>query len=79
MKYSRLHSGGGIAGYSAEFALICVHIVVESPISSKPVLQVYIAVLLTELPPNVLMPFTIAGGSEHSAASRINVTAKGKE
>ena len=39
MKYSRLHSGGGAAGNSAEFALICVHILVESPISSKPVSQ----------------------------------------
>ena len=39
MKYSRLHSGGGTAGNSAKFVLICVHIVVDLPISSKPVLQ----------------------------------------
>ena len=39
MKYSRLHSGGGTAGNSAIFALICVHTVVDLPIRSKSLLQ----------------------------------------
>ena len=41
MKYSRLHSGGGTAGYVAESPSAAnVHVVVGSPISSKPGLQV---------------------------------------
>ena len=41
MKYSRLHSGGGTAGNVAEFpSAAAVHVVVESPINSKPELQV---------------------------------------
>ena len=41
MKYSRLHSGGGTPGYVAEFpSTAAVHVVVGSPISSKPGLQV---------------------------------------
>ena len=41
MKYSRLHSGGGTAGYVAEFpSAAAVHVVVGSPISSKPGSQV---------------------------------------
>ena len=38
--YSRLHSGGGIDGYVAEFTFTCVHVVVLIPIISKPKLQV---------------------------------------
>ena len=41
MMYSRLHSGGGTPGYVAEFpSTAAVHVVVGSPISSKPGLQV---------------------------------------
>ena len=41
MKYSRLHSGGGTPGYVAEFpSTDSVHVVVGSPISSKPGSQV---------------------------------------
>ena len=41
MKHSRLHSGGGTPGYVAEFpSADSVHVVVGSPISSKPGLQV---------------------------------------
>ena len=39
--YSRLHIGGGTAGNTAEFpSAAAVHVVVGSPISSKPTLQV---------------------------------------
>ena len=40
MMYSRLHSGGGTAGYVAEFpSAASVHVVVAIPISSNPGLQ----------------------------------------
>ena len=40
-KFSPLHSGGGTAGNVAEFpSAAAVHVVVESPINSKPELQV---------------------------------------
>ena len=41
MKYSRLHSGGGTDGYVAVIpSAAAVHVVVGSPISSKPGSQV---------------------------------------
>ena len=71
MKYSRLHSGGGTAENVAEFpSTAAVHVVIGSPISSKPELQVWVAVSPSELPVNVLMPFTMGGGSGHSTAEQ---------
>ena len=71
MKYSRLHSGGGTAENVAEFpSTAAVHVVIESPISSKSGLQVWVVVSPTDFPVSVLMPFTMVGGSSHSAAEQ---------
>ena len=67
--YSRLHTGGS-GENAAKFTSTSVHVVVALPTSSKPVLQVYVAVSPTKLPVNVTMPLTMSAGSEHSAAEQ---------
>ena len=68
-KYSRQHIGGGTAGNDAEFPpASSVHVVAGSLISSKPKLQVYVAVSFTEFPVNVTVAFARGGELRHSAA-----------
>ena len=69
MHYLRLHTGG-TGENAAEFASTSVHIAVPLPTSSKPTLQLYVAVSLTEIPVNVSIPFTGSTGSGHSTVQR---------
>ena len=69
MQYSRLHTGAAEANV-AMFISTCMQVVNVFPISSKPKLQLYVAVSPTELPVNVIMPFTMSAGSGHRAAEQ---------
>ena len=66
--YSRLHTGGA-GENAAELPFTCMHVKVTLPINSKPELQVWVAVSLTELPVNVTMPFAMSAGSRHRASA----------
>ena len=67
--YSRLHTGA-VGENAAEFTSTCVHVADTFPISSKPMLQVYVAESPTEVPVNVLIPFTRSAGSGHNAVEQ---------
>ena len=67
MHYLRLHTGRS-GENAAEFTSTRVHVAVALPTSSKPMLQVWVAVSSTELPVNVTTPLTGSTGSGHSAA-----------
>ena len=69
MHYLRLHIGG-TGENAAEFASTSVHKAVSLPTSSKPTLQLYVAVSLTEIPVNVTIPFTGSNGPGHSTVQR---------
>ena len=69
MHYLRLHTGG-TGENTAEFTSTSVHTAAVLPTGSKPILQLYVAVSLTEFPVNVTMPFTGSTGSGHSAVQR---------
>ena len=76
LQHSCLHTGGA-GEKTAAFAFNCVHVVIATPTSSKPELQVYVAVSPTEEPVNVTMPFEMLGGTGHSAAEQVRLIIAG--
>ena len=69
MHYLRLHTGD-TGENAAVFTSSCVHVAVALPTSSKPMLQLWVAVSSTEFPVNVTIPLTGSTGSGHSAAQK---------
>ena len=63
----RLHTGG-TGENAAVSAFTCVHVAIALPTSSKPMLQLWVAVLLTEFPVNVTIPLKGSTGPGHRAA-----------
>ena len=63
--YLRRQTGG--AGENEALFPACLHVATLEPISSNPVLQVYVAVSPTELPVEVTLPLLGLLGLEHIA------------
>ena len=69
MLHLRLQTGG-TGENAAELTFTCVHVKVALPTSSKPVLQLEVAVSSTEFPVKVIIPFIGSTGSGHSATQK---------
>ena len=66
-KNSRRHIGCAGTNEALIPSALGVQVVTEIPISSNPVLQVYVAVFPTELPVEVTLPLLGLLGLEHKA------------
>ena len=68
LRNANIHWQVGVAGSNTAVSFVCVQTAVESPMSSYPESQVYVAVTPIELPLNVTCPLSGWEGLAHKAA-----------